>query len=324
VQFYRVSGLAVQSEIVLPGAIASATAFSPQVTIRRGPVPESLAAPSLTGPTWQIAGKQFLLRIPEIARFLLIEGREILYAPESEAGAADIPIFLLGTVFGILLHQREQVVLHASAVRVNGKAVLFCGASGAGKSTLAAALAQRGYPLVTDDFCTVAIGQNGQNGQNVQNVQNGQNGQNVPTVYPDGRQLKLWAQAIDRLDLAARRGERVRASLEKFYVEPGEVFSEPLALGAIYALREARPPHVAGIEKPNVVDAALLLRRSAYRPLVVRRLGQKANYFHAAAAIVNAAGIFHLTRAFDFAKLPEVIAALEQHWLDLRLTGKAA
>ncbi len=144
-QFYRVSGLSVASEIALPGLIAGSPERTPQVTIRRGPVPEKLPQTSASGPTWQIAGKQFLLRIPDIARFLLNDGREIVVAPETQASAADIPIFILGTVFGILLHQREQIVLHASAVRVNGKAVLFCGASGAGKSTLAAALAQRGY-----------------------------------------------------------------------------------------------------------------------------------------------------------------------------------
>src|SRR5581483_12351932 len=112
----------------------------------------------------------------------------------------------------------------------------------------------------------------------------------------DGRQMKLWAQAIERLDLAQQRGERVRAKLEKFYVEPSKVFTEPLPLGAVYALREARPPHAPGIVRPNVVDSALLLRRSAYRPLLVRRMDQKINYFHAATAIANAAGIFQLTR----------------------------
>lgn len=305
--FYRVSGLAVASEIDLPGLIAGTPERAPQVTIRRGEVPESLPEPTASGPTWQIAGRQFLMRIPDIARFLLIGGSEIVVTPESEAGDADIPIFILGTVFGILLHQREQIVLHASAVRVNGRAVLFCGSSGAGKSTLAAALAQRGYPLVTDDVCTLTADNPG-----------------GPLVHPDGRQLKLWAQAIQRLDLAQSRGERVRKSLEKYYVEPSEAFTEPLALGAVYALREARPPHKPGIERPNVVDAALLLRRNTYRPLLVRRMNQKANYFRAATTIANVAGIFYLTRPLDFAKMPDVIASLESHWLDLRLMEKAA
>jgi hypothetical protein len=307
VQFYRVSGLSVASEIELPGLIEDGAEPAPQVTIRRGPVPENLPGSSAAGPTWQIAGRQFLLRIPDIARFLLSDGGEIVFAPESEEAAADIPIFILGTVFGILLHQREQVVLHASAVRVNGKAVLFCGSSGAGKSTIAAALAQRGYPLVTDDFCALTV-----------------EGGAAPLVHSDGRQLKLWAQAIERLDLAQQRGERVRASLEKFYVAPSEVFTEPLALGAVYALRETRPPHVPGIERPNVVDAALLLRRNAYRPLLVRRMGQRTNYFHAAAVIANAAGIFILTRALDFAKMAEVIDSLEGHWREARPTEEAA
>ena len=306
-QFYQVSGLSVASEIVLPGLIAATADVAPEVTIRRGSVPDALSGATASGPTWQIAGKQFLMRIPDIARFLLKNGNEIVFAAESDAKAADIPIFLLGTVFGILLHQREQIVLHASTVRVNGRAVLFCGSSGAGKSTIAAALAQRGYPLVTDDVCTLTI-----------------DGRGAPLVHPDGRQLKLWAQAIERLDLAQSRGERVRASLEKFYVEPSEAFTAPLPLGAVYALREAWPPHKPGIERPNVVDAALLLRRNAYRPLLVRRMDQKANYFHAATAIANVAGIFHLTRALDFTKMPEVIAWLEAHWLELRLVEQAA
>lgn len=305
--FYCVSGLSVGSEIVLPGLNAmAADRDSPDVAIRRRPVPAALENASAAGATWQIAGDRFLLRIPDVARFLLSAGREIAFEPEANAEAGDIPIFILGTVFGILLHQREQIVLHASAVRVNGKAVLFCGASGAGKSTMAAALAQRGYPLVTDDLCAITVTDG------------------IPMVHPDGRQLKLWAQAIDRLELADSRGERVRSRLEKFYVEPVTAFSEPLPLGAVYALREARPPHAPGIERPNVVDAALILRRNAYRPLLVSRMEQKANYFHAATTIANVAGIFHLTRPLDFAAMPKVVAWLEQHWLDIGLMEKAA
>jgi hypothetical protein len=308
VHFYSVSGLSVDSEIVLPGLTArTADRGTPDVTIRQQPVPATLENARATGPTWEIADQRFLLRIPDVARFLLSDGRDIAFEPAPGAEAADIPIFILGTAFGILLHQREQVALHASAVRVNGKAILFCGPSGAGKSTLAAALAQRGFPLMTDDVCAITV-----------------NGAGTPMVHPDGRQLKLWAQAIEKLDLAERRGNRVRSRLEKFYVEAGEAFVEPLPLGAVYALREAHPPHAPGIERPNVVDAALLLRRNAYRPLLVSRMGQKANYFHAAANIANIAGIFHLTRALDFAAMPDVVGWLERHWLEVGLMEKAA
>ena len=72
------------------------------------------------------------------------------------------------------------------------------------------------------------------------------------------------------------------------------------------------------------MDSALLLRRNAYRPLIVRRMEQRANYFHAAAAMANSAGIFYLTREFNFVKMPDVIAMLEQHWDKSGLTEKAA
>lgn len=304
---YRIAGLAVASEIELPGAIPVPPTIEAAVTIRAAAVPVTLEGAAKKGATWQIAGDRFLIQVPGVARFLLSGGREILFETGADVDPPDVSIFLLGTVFGILLHQRGEIVLHASAVRVNGKAVLFCGASGAGKSTLAAALAQRGFPLVADDVCAVTLVASA-----------------APMVQPDGRHLKLWAQAIERLDLAERRGAPVRSKLQKFFVEPAAALAEPLPLGAVYGLREARPPHKPGIERPNVVDAALVLRRSAYRPQMVNRMEQKADYFRAATAIANAAGIFTLTRALSFAAMAEVVGWLEQHWRDIGLTEKAA
>jgi hypothetical protein len=44
------------------------------------------------------------------------------------------------------------VILHASAVIINGKVVCFIAGSGSGKSTLAFALRDIGYPLICDDL----------------------------------------------------------------------------------------------------------------------------------------------------------------------------
>jgi hypothetical protein len=307
VHSYRICGLSVVSDIVLPGLIAGEPRSAVEVTIRRGAVPEALLEPTAAGPTWQIAGKQFLLHIPNIARFLLNDGNQIVFAPDSEASAEDVPIFLLGTVFGILLHQREQIVLHASAVEVNGKAVAFCGSSGAGKSTLAAALSQQGYRLLTDDVCAITLPTSG-----------------TPIVHPDGRQLKLWAEAIEKLELKSNRREPVRGCLEKFYIEPPDATNTALPLAAIYALRGVSHTDDLTIERPSAVDSAMLLRCNAYRPLLVVRLQQNAHYFRAAAQIMNRSGMYVLTRPWDFAAMPEALSWLERHWRDTGLLEQAA
>ena len=304
---YRIAGLAVASEIELKGVVAASPSAAPDVTLRAGRVPEALEGITAHGARWQIAGDRFLLRIPDFARFLLIAGREVVFEALPGVALSELSGFLIGTVFGMLLHQRGYVVLHASAVRVNDRAVLFCGPSGSGKSTLAAALAQRGFPLVTDDVCALTLDAAG-----------------TPIVQSDGRRLKLWEEAIAKLDLADRRGGRVNSRTEKFFVEPSASHAEALPLGAVYMLREANPPHAAGIERPTAVDAAILLRRNAYRPNIVARVGQRENYFLAAGQVGNTHGVFHLTRVRDFAAMPEVIAMLQRHWSDIGLMEKAA
>jgi hypothetical protein len=67
----------------------------------------------------------------------------------------DACTYLLGPVMGFVLRLRGITCLHASAIATGDDAVAFAGAPGAGKSTLAAALAQKGFPVLSDDIAAL-------------------------------------------------------------------------------------------------------------------------------------------------------------------------
>lgn len=61
----------------------------------------------------------------------------------------------MGMNLQMALGQRRYLLLHASAVERDGRALLMTGESGAGKSTLAAILGARGWRLMGDEFALV-------------------------------------------------------------------------------------------------------------------------------------------------------------------------
>lgn len=63
----------------------------------------------------------------------------------------------MGMNLQMALGQRRHLLLHASAVERDGRALLMTGESGAGKSTLAALLATRGWRLMGDEFALVDL-----------------------------------------------------------------------------------------------------------------------------------------------------------------------
>jgi hypothetical protein len=64
---------------------------------------------------------------------------------------------LMAVAMPLLAAERGDLVLHASAVAADGRAVLFCGPAGRGKSTTAYSLAWRGFPLLAEDGAAVTI-----------------------------------------------------------------------------------------------------------------------------------------------------------------------
>jgi hypothetical protein len=274
--------------------------------MREGETPVSLLGALERGANWERAAGALLVSMPGLARFLVREAGEIVVEPLAGATPEDLGIFAAGPMLGLLLHVRGRIVLQASAVAVAGGAVLFCGPTSAGKSTLAAALGQRGYPIICDDLCAIDLAAPGE-----------------PRAVADTTTLKLWAQAAKQLDLEP--GPPVRAALRKHHVLPPAGAVAAASVRAIYVITEARPSDTPGIARPNIVDVALLIRSSAFRPNVMRALGQRGAYLAAAAQLANAAGVFTFKRRLGFERMDAALDELEAHWAEIGLaTGRAA
>jgi len=103
-----------------------------------------------------IIDEGFILRFPGMADFQIsADQRTVCCTAEPEIPTYTIRHLLIDQVIPRILGQRGSLVVHGSAVAVEGKAVVFVGESGLGKSTLAAYLHLQGHPLLTDDCLEV-------------------------------------------------------------------------------------------------------------------------------------------------------------------------
>ncbi len=189
---YMAYGLRIASELDCP-ELTPDVSETPDVVIRYGAVPENLPDATAKGVRYQVSPDQFLLKVDHVANYLVSGGREISIERAPESDDDSIRLFLLGSALGALLHQRELLPLHGSAIKVNDGVCVFVGLSGNGKSTVAAAFRQRGYQVLADDVCVVSIREDG-----------------LPLVIPGYPQLKLWADTLKKLEQSTKELRQVR------------------------------------------------------------------------------------------------------------------
>lgn len=281
--YYLVCGFSVATDIPLSGMWPIGPVLSPDITIISGSVPHCLDVSAHETDLWSIAGECFLLRIPGLMRLLVRAGREIIVEPEAGIGEEETVPFILSTGFAALLHQRNILALHAATVSWQGKAIALCGLTGTGKSTMAAALCREGALFVGDDIATIRPDENGR-----------------PLVYPDGRQHRLWADAVAHLGLMDQQGSPVRTQLQKFHVAPSqETECGPVPLSTIILLEdrpEKAPPAPPAIIDLPLVDAHPLLRDQVHRPRLAERMGHGARLFMQTADLLNHVRVLRLDR----------------------------
>ncbi|MBF0373816.1 MAG: hypothetical protein HQL39_10400 [Alphaproteobacteria bacterium] len=189
------------------------------VVIDLGEVPAPPPDPARPGRAMTIEGRGACrLVVPGVARFLVDpDGRRVVVEPQPDAPQPLLRAFLLGRVLAILCVKRGLLPLHASCVRIGGRAHAFSGPRGTGKSTLAAAFLRRGHPVLADDLTVIDPAAPG-----------------GPIVWPAFPRLKLWRDAAQAMGLATDGLERVEWVGDKFHVPLAEGFhADPLPLAAI-------------------------------------------------------------------------------------------
>ena len=301
---YSLAGLCIVSNLPLP-ALAPWTpenSRGDRVLIRRSRVPGSLSSVDVVFPDGQCNEKELLLTIPEIATYLIRTGTEILVDQAPASNFGDVRGYLLGTVFGVLCHQRGITPLHASAIDVADGCVAFVGDSGTGKSTLVAALAARGHQVIADDVCFLQPNEQGQ-----------------VRVWPGMNRLRLWEDAMKALGYDGPGVEREFRGYNKYLIPlhapPNP--SKPRQLRRVYQLEPAPEGERASVHRLRGAAVVEVLIQNIYRLGLAEHMGRKANAFVVCAAAAQDIPIFRFSRPLGFHALGEAVNSLENHLRDV-------
>ncbi len=266
-------------------------------------MPTSLERPTKTGAAFEVAINRVLITVPNVARFLVRDGNDIIIDPVEATADSEIRVFLMNSVFSALLHQRGVLPLSASCVQVGESCVAFAGFSATGKSTLVAQLQQRQFPVISDDLSALSV---------------------APTsgaiISPGFPQIRLWANAMEHLQLNVEEHQRSRPTLPRYDIPNSYRPAQgTLPLKRIYVLRETRGKETDRIVPIiNMGDRLEVLVNYTKGYQQMKGLGGRAAHLKMCASMLGSVSVFELWRPWTHSSLPQTADDLTEHLSDLQ------
>ncbi|AFZ34361.1 Hpr(Ser) kinase/phosphatase [Stanieria cyanosphaera PCC 7437] len=294
---YMAYGLGIQSAMPLPELPISKTAPT-EITIDCQSIDWQPPQCAETPRYWHIEGESAYFYWKYGGKFLVKGGRKIVVDPIPNLEEDYIirqPI--LGPLLGMILHQRNYLILHASGVKIGDRACLFLGVKGQGKSTMAATLYGRGHQMMVDDVAAVSFDNSGN-----------------PILLPGFPQIKLWPDSVkSALGDTPESFSKIHPLVEKRARPTFDgFFSKPLSLHRIYILQIGSN---LGIKQLNPQEAIKELIGNSYIAMTLgdkfSQLNNVAQHFCQSASLVNKVKICSLERPRSLDLLPEVARLVE-------------
>jgi hypothetical protein len=232
------------------------------------------------------------LRWPGVASFWAQEGSRLLVQTETDTLTPELlSLFILSEAFGLILHQKGLFLLHASAVKVGERGVVFVGPPGAGKSTIAFSFALSGHTPIADDMVAIRVEPDTE-----------------LSILPGFSQIKIWPSAADALDFDASSLTRIRAESQKLSVRTlSEPISSETPLSEVYLLQDGDEIDIAS---PSPAEAFLALVKYFSCPTALLAGPSLKRHFDLSRIICESVRVLTLKRPRQFAALRHVVSAI--------------
>lgn len=278
---YTAYELNIQSEIPLPELLSAKEkkCVKPDITISYRKVPKNIRQAVEEGKTFNFEKNEMWFSIQKVAVYYIYNGETIIVDTCEGYNKDHLRLFLLGSAFGMLLLQRNNVAVHGSTLVIDGKSVIFTGLSGAGKSTLSVGLRNKGYKFLTDDISAIGETYDGDF-----------------YVKPGFPQQKLCKDAMIKMGYNLDKFFKVNDDKDKYALPVGSFFSEKsVPLAAIFELVVG---DVDNVEIINVTGSEKILRmmKNIYLIDVTQYSGMENSFFKKCIEIANKTPYYRIIR----------------------------
>lgn len=225
-----------------------------------------------------ISASEFSMRVENVGSFYARNGKQIEYSPNENADPATIELYMNGSVYGAILHQRRILPLHGSSFIFNGSGVMFCGDSGAGKSSLTTSFCLNGAGFLTDDVTPILYEDE------------------KPHIWPKSGKIKLWDDSLQQFNKEKNDLTKIRPEDEKYYFPANAMQHEAYPLNQILILQITDSKEVT-FEKVEKVEAFTYLHNEIYRREFLGAMPEtEAAYLKQISSICNQINIHRLNR----------------------------
>lgn len=216
------------------------------VEIQHVEKPKQISNPVVENSWMSINEYEFRMQIEQVGEFYAGYGKLVQYSIHSDATTSSIELYLNGSVFGAILHQRKILPIHGSSFIYNGKGIILCGESGAGKSSLTTAFCLNGAEFLTDDVTPFEFIDN------------------KPFIIPRSDRVKLWSDSLSQLSERKDVLQKIRPEDDKYYFPIKQSSRElyPLSHVFIMKLKDSGETEFKPVAKS---DAFAALHNEIYR-----------------------------------------------------------
>jgi len=325
---YVAYGLCLSSNLPIEALLPSSSIALPDVQIKLGDLPiwhssesrrtlrYASSYISKTGEPdlriWDVDNGEFLLvSYIDGVEFWLDRGFRTLWAHWPASSSLEHTLsYLVGPIMGLLLRLRRAVCLHASAVSIGDRSIVFVGSEGAGKSTTAAAFARKGFSVLSDDI--VALVEREQQFH----------------VLPAYKRINLWPDSVKLLYGSPDALPRITPDLHKRCIKLGEDaetrFEErALPIGAIYVLGDATTNSYKSVESISQKTALMLLIGNSYATKFLDAK-QRAEEFEVLSRVVASVPIRKINRGAAASGIDQLCAAIQRNFASVSSAPNSA